>query len=198
MTDGINAAPDECPDCDNDTLLTFNVMIDMKSKMLCEGCGYKYVSDFAARELSPGAGCRDYDCHGGLELIEPELYRCVECRRYHRLATTSGNSVYPCSTCPLCLASQPLNIDFHHWEYENDTGVYICRDCHNRIHDGKRASEQSREQPGHKTWHVAAASNLVAIHEDMHGEPESWRDFADRYNLPVEDPRYADTDLSDS
>jgi len=195
--DGIKAAPDECPDCGNDAFLTFNLTIDEKSKKLCESCGYKYFSNFAARELSPAATCRDYDCHGGLELIEPELYRCVECRRYHGLATTSQNHVYPCSICPLCLTSVPRNLDFHHWEYENDTGVYICRDCHNRIHDGVRASKQSREQPGDKTWHMAAVNNLISIHEETHGKPESWCDFFDRYNLPVEDAMYTDINWED-
>lgn len=198
MTDGIKAAPGECPECGGDRLHRLRLMADERTKTFCESCGYKRLSNFAARELSPGATCHDYDCHGDLKLIEPELYRCVECGRYQGLATTSKSRVYPCPICPLCLTSEPRNVDFHHWEYENDTGVYICRSCHNRIHDGKRASKQSRDQPGNETWHVAAASNLMAIHEDIHGNPESWRAFADRYNLPVEDPRYADIDLGDS
>lgn len=192
MTSGVESAPDECPWCACEEFYPFSVATESKSKLMCANCGYKYHSGFAARELSRDATCYDYDCHGELELVEPELYRCADCGRFNGVATTSNGGVYPASICPLCLTLSPSNIDFHHWEYENETGVYICRECHNRIHDGKRAREQSRDLPDGETWHVPAGNNLVAIHEDNHGKAESWDDFFDRYNLPEDHPMYAD------
>jgi len=49
--------------------------------------------------------------------------------------------------CPCCgvLESSDVEFDFHHWDYENDIGCNLCRDCHTYIHDDMRASEQDDE-----------------------------------------------------
>lgn len=87
-------------------------------------------------------------------------------------------------SCPVCGALDP-EFDFHHWDYENDTGVCLCRDCHDYIHDGKTATEQSR-QTG-QDWRVQARERLVRLHEKHHGEIRDLEGFGLRYQLYHDD-----------
>jgi hypothetical protein len=82
-------------------------------------------------------------------------------------------------------------LDFHHWDYERDVGVHLCRSCHNELHEGKRAQEQTQDNPDGESWRVRASNILVNMHEDIHGRPDSWDDFFKRYNLPDDHPDYA-------
>ena len=46
--------------------------------------------------------------------------------------------------CPACGRSAPTDgLDFHHWDYDDDIGVGLCRECHLDIHEGVKASKQS-------------------------------------------------------
>jgi len=193
---GIDTAPEACPECGEDSFLPFYVMeADKKSKLSCSNyqCGYEFRTEQAVRELHRSEqNCHEYDCGGDLELVGEELYRCSECGRYNGIATPSSGTLYSTSVCPLCMTTSPRNIDFHHWDYERDIGVHLCRECHNSLHDGKRAHEQTREHPDGESWRVQASSNLVNMHKDIHGRPESWDCFFERYNLPEDHPDYAD------
>jgi len=193
---GIDVVPNTCPGCGEDSFEQLFVMrADKKSKLLCSNyeCEYEYQSKQAIQELPRGEQiCYRYTCDGSLELVDEGLYRCLECGRYNGLASTSRGTLYSASVCPLCMTVSPQNIDFHHWDYDRDIGVHLCRDCHNQLHDGKRAREQTRDSPDGESWHVDAANNLIGLHESIHGRADSWSDFFKRYNLPDNHPEYAD------
>ena len=76
------------------------------------------------------------------------------------------------------------SIDFHHWDYELDVGVRLCRECHESIHDGLRARDQTEMAPEGETWKVDAGLNLINTHEHIHGVADSWDDVFERYNIP--------------
>lgn len=66
--------------------------------------------------------------------------------------------------CPLC-RDEVSSLEFHHWDYENDVGVEICRPCHEAIHggaDGRVSIQQNRaEYHGMGGWHDYALMNLI-------------------------------------
>lgn len=79
--------------------------------------------------------------------------------------------------CPLCGAEQ-TGLDFHHWRYgENEVGCYLCRDCHDDIHQGKA-------QRSNSNWLVHCIGNLVAQHLEYHNDEPDAEQIVDRYNLP--------------
>jgi hypothetical protein len=56
--------------------------------------------------------------------------------------------------CPCCAYSTVYgdrSFDFHHWDYENDIGCTLCRECHSYIHRGKSVSEQKEAVDDWKT-----------------------------------------------
>jgi len=153
-----------------------------------------YESEFAAIELPlDDRSCtayphdKEHRCGGELELVEPELYKCQSCGRYS--SPKRGNSsVYPAPTCPICLETGGL--DFHHWDYERDIGIHICRECHTHIHDGVRARDQTEMAPGDETWRVDAMLNIIGLHETNHGRADSWDQFFEWYNIPGDIEEY--------
>jgi hypothetical protein len=68
------------------------------------------------------------------------------------------------SECPLCEEFH-LSLEFHHWDYDADIGIEVCRECHNAIHggaDGRVSVQQNRvEYYGGDHWHEAAVRNLI-------------------------------------
>lgn len=81
-------------------------------------------------------------------------------------------------TCPLCGKSPDDELDFHHWRYgANKTGCYLCRDCHDRIHDRGARPDQNVD------WLLQAIENLIHYHEQNHGDTNAAA-IADRYNIP--------------
>lgn len=192
---GIAAAPDECPRCGS-SLETFRVTSeDEPSVARCGACSVMdrgdpviWESNFAAVELPLGErACtayphdEDHRCGGKLELVEAGLYKCQSCGRYYR--PKRGNSgAFPAQCCPICLETAAL--DFHHWDYDRDIGIHICRDCHTELHDGVRARDQTEAAPGDEDWRVDASNNLIGMHESRHGRADSWDEFFERYNIP--------------
>ena len=80
------------------------------------------------------------------------------------------------SSCPLC-EDVEKGLDFHHWRYgEHEQGCYLCRDCHDLVHQG----DGEAKQPG---WLPAAIENLVAYHLKKHGQQDA-EEIIERYNLP--------------
>lgn len=80
--------------------------------------------------------------------------------------------------CPICL-DEP--VEFHHWDYENNQGVYICRPCHNAIHDGGARPGDSMGA----SWLDAAISNLIELHLER-GRPPDPNAICELYNIPFE------------
>jgi len=97
--------------------------------------------------------------------------------------------------CPLCHEKkEKKELDFHHWNYESDTGVHLCRGCHNDIHDGQTVSEQTNAAGEGETWKDLVFENLISFHKEHHSKPPlSWSAFAVRYNLPSEYETYLRT-----
>jgi hypothetical protein len=80
-------------------------------------------------------------------------------------------------SCPVCGSSES-GLDEHHWQYEPECTVKICRQCHTRVHQGQwsqygkqiigwQAQEKLAEawrkeyRVEFKSWHDIALANLV-------------------------------------
>lgn len=86
--------------------------------------------------------------------------------------------------CPACAyparATDGREFDFHHWDYDDDIGCRICRDCHSFIHRGKRA----RDQVENGDWESDAVQRLYdrgVNHGLSFHNPEQ---FMVRFNIP--------------
>jgi hypothetical protein len=94
--------------------------------------------------------------------------------------------------CPLCNArKEKSELDFHHWDYDRNIGVQLCRGCHEKIHDGQRAHIQTKEAPDGTTWHKRTTRNLVNIHTENFGSVKPWKAFFERYNIPNRSEKYS-------
>lgn len=68
--------------------------------------------------------------------------------------------------CPICTIDYyDAEIDFHHWDYEENVGVNICRDCHMKIHRGKRIRDQVKE-PGVDDWRSDSIDTALSLASD--------------------------------
>lgn len=47
-----------------------------------------------------------------------------------------------CPCCGYAVAYGDREFDFHHWDYDDDVGCQLCRECHSHIHRGMKAAEQ--------------------------------------------------------
>jgi hypothetical protein len=86
--------------------------------------------------------------------------------------------------CPICAAEAlPDKVfDFHHWDYETDCGVQICRDCHEYIHRGKTVTEQE-ELPDVDNWETDSIARMIkkaSAHGILTHRPEV------RFNIPYQ------------
>ena len=72
--------------------------------------------------------------------------------------------------CPLC--DDEADLEFHHWDYDKNVGVMLCRECHNYIHEGEGgrvAVQQNRaEHYGGDHWHERAILQLI-VRDLKHG-----------------------------
>lgn len=79
--------------------------------------------------------------------------------------------------CPL-YGTEQTGLDFHHWRYgENEVGCYLCRECHDAIHQGKAKTANSG-------WLPYCVDNLVARHLEYHPDSSDVDVIVERYNLP--------------
>lgn len=103
--------------------------------------------------------------------------------------------------CPLCRRMAP-GLDKHHWDYKENVYCFLCRDCHDYIHQGERASMQgliaiTQGVRGlvHDAW-VSRAVLLLATRELQHlpfsdrCHPRRSKDkfigyIKRRYNIPL-------------
>jgi len=144
-------------------------------------------------------GCPNHGRTGGTEHVvfsaeKPEFHYCRKCSThlYYEQDREDGLPRNASPFCPLCHSTKHMDeLDYHHWNYQWDVGIHLCRECHNGLHDGKRAREQTAEATGDESWKVAALENLRDMHRKEHGEISSWVRFFDMYNLPSRDPEYA-------
>jgi len=82
-------------------------------------------------------------------------------------------------SCPLCGETDP-ELDFHHWRYgDNKQGCYLCRECHDSVHDGKAQPSADND------WLMKSVENLVQLHFEYHGELDK-HEVLSRYNATSE------------
>lgn len=82
--------------------------------------------------------------------------------------------------CPLC-GTVDETLDFHHWNYGDEPfGCYLCRMCHDAVHDdeGARTNED---------WLPNSVFNLVEEHARQ-GHVLRARNIVSRYNLARLEP----------
>jgi hypothetical protein len=86
--------------------------------------------------------------------------------------------------CPIC--GQPDNgaieFDFHHWDYDTDQGLQLCRKCHQHAHRYMTVRQQ-REHERVDDWKEDAARRMInRLERKRVTEPWSIA----RLNLPEE------------
>lgn len=90
--------------------------------------------------------------------------------------------------CPCCgvLESSDVDFDFHHWDYEDDIGCKLCRDCHSHIHDDMRATQQDQKHE-HYGWKAEAIVKLYN-RSKAHGlRFDNAEEFFERFNVEAAD-----------
>ena len=76
---------------------------------------------------------------------------------------------HPC--CQLCRCGE-TGLEFHHWDYENDIGCYLCTECHEKIHtDSARPTEVG------PVWIWLAVRNTIDRYYQIHDQV-LWNDTA--------------------
>jgi len=81
--------------------------------------------------------------------------------------------------CPLC--GSRTTLDFHHWTYRPERGIYLCRDCHSYIHEpkGARPSESSGD-----AWLIKATEQLIYRHREEVEKYPTLSEVMGRYDIP--------------
>lgn len=79
----------------------------------------------------------------------------------------------PVGKCPVCRREQ-VKLDFHHWDYTNDIGCRICRECHRYAHqpEGCRPGEVAGNG-----WIPNCFSRLMVRYREHHGWVSEHRVF---------------------
>jgi len=138
------------------------------------------------QRIGPQYLIRDYEpavcdtCHGqgvitkgGVE--NPTQTTCPDCDGSHqpyRVACAACRS--PAEMCEL---------DFHHWDYDDDVGCLLCRECHDYIHEpeGARPSEAAGG-----AWVWEAVPRLADLQQKVGAHPVEEEDVSpiEWYNIP--------------
>jgi hypothetical protein len=89
--------------------------------------------------------------------------------------------------CPACGFAEKYGgyqreFDFHHWDYQNEVGCYLCRECHTHIHDEMRANEQTEETG--REWQYDAVRRLLGLSGKNNLCFGSSHEFMSRFNIP--------------
>jgi len=80
--------------------------------------------------------------------------------------------------CRLCNC-RSTELVFHHWSYQPDVGVEICRSCHEYLHEDGDATPMNDPK-----WVENAVKRLIDRHLCVHGRPESAAHIIEKYNVP--------------
>jgi hypothetical protein len=88
------------------------------------------------------------------------------------------------NNCPACgTISSEAELDFHHWDYDDDIGCQLCRECHTYIHGGMTAAEQTEETG--RPWQFEAAQLLLDLSVRNGLSFGDIAEFNRRYNMPL-------------
>jgi len=90
--------------------------------------------------------------------------------------------------CPACQTEKPLQT--HHWIYEPERTVELCRACHMSIHRNMTVEEQAKATEM-DNWKDDALAELVALHryERDRRVPVDTVEIKSFYNIPWDDAR---------
>ena len=66
--------------------------------------------------------------------------------------------------CPVCTRTG-VRLDFHHWDYQNDIGCEICRECHEHAH-GEHGTKPSHTVGN--SWVPACFRRLMERYRENH------------------------------
>lgn len=89
--------------------------------------------------------------------------------------------------CPCCGYAKKYGhreFDFHHWEYDDEMGCTLCRDCHQHIHRGLKAKEQTAKTGC--AWQYDAVGRLFERCKKYGLEFDGKAGFMQRFNIPQE------------
>lgn len=86
-----------------------------------------------------------------------------------------------CPACGMATSYDGLTFDFHHWDYDEDIGCKLCRDCHSHIHRDMRAGEQAELSDG---WRRDAVKRLHRLSAANGLEFHRVGEFKRRFNIP--------------
>jgi len=87
-----------------------------------------------------------------------------------------------CPCCGYATSYGSRNFDFHHWDYDDDVGCMLCRNCHSHIHRGMTASEQGELSD---SWESDAIRRLYDRATDKGLKFQKGHRFTARFNIPV-------------
>lgn len=89
-----------------------------------------------------------------------------------------------CPCCGFAKAYSGREFDFHHWDYQDDIGCMLCRECHSHIHRGMRAGEQAELSDG---WRRDAIRRLHSRSLKNGLEFNKPHNFTFRFNITSPD-----------
>ena len=154
-----------CPQCgaaifrDGGIIMSHSDAVMVQSES-AEGVLTKYIKNRADAE---------FWCGADPEIVEMPLY------------DVDGGFSARCPSCGYAHAYGGRDFDFHHWDYENDIGCMLCRECHSYIHRGMRAGEQGALTDG---WRRDAIRLLYERATENGLKFSSVSEFKIRFHLP--------------
>ena len=92
-------------------------------------------------------------------------------------------------SCPLCY-DEVDSPDFHHWRYDTEVGVSVCRSCHNVIHRHNRVKVQKKlaDELGADCWQELAVRNAAERYiKNTDSERVYIKHFTSDMNIPFSD-----------
>jgi hypothetical protein len=87
-----------------------------------------------------------------------------------------------CPCCGYALSYGDREFDFHHWDYETDTGCTLCRSCHSHIHRDEFVSDQ---RDAVDDWKADAIQRLYDRATGKFLEIDNARDMVSRFNITL-------------
>jgi len=95
-----------------------------------------------------------------------------------------GDYYHRCPGCGYAEKYGNREFDFHHWDYEDDIGCILCRNCHEHIHRGLSASEQAEKVTC--GWRADAIERLHDLSVQNGLQFDGVELFRARYNIPLD------------
>jgi len=87
--------------------------------------------------------------------------------------------------CPIC-RSEVQSPDFHHWDYNDDIGLCVCRGCHEGIHRHNTVKTQKKlaKTLGVDDWQELAVRNTAELERPADAQKVHLRNWVHRMNIP--------------